>query len=324
MALSAAIISGDIHQNKREQLLKKFHDNEYAILVATDVASRGLHIPDVTHVFNYDLPELGEDYVHRIGRTARAGKSGAAVSFACEDYAMNLIDIESYTRRTIPTMSISNDLLIDPQTAGKMKGGRIKPSRWQESHRRPGHRKGHRDIINAERRRYERAAENYCSAAAGLSVSNLRLRSPTRAGLVTVPSRRPHRHRSLLVHPNISLLEADIIDPAGLKELCDGQQAVINLVGILHERRKGDFRRFHVEFIKSVVEACSQTGIKRLLHVSALGADQGPAAAFIFAPRAKLRTCCIPSVNVACKSPAFNHRWCLARKTNSLIALPVS
>jgi len=91
---------------------------------------------------------------------------------------------------------------------------------------------------------------------------------------VTVPSRRPHRNRSLLVHPNISLLQADIIDPGGLKELCDGHQAVINLVGILHERRKGDFRRFHVEFIKSVVEACSQSGIKRLLHVSALGADQ--------------------------------------------------
>ncbi len=75
--LSAAIISGDIHQNKRESLLKRFHDGEYAILVATDVASRGLHIPDVTHVFNYDLPDQGEDYVHRIGRTARAGKSGA-------------------------------------------------------------------------------------------------------------------------------------------------------------------------------------------------------------------------------------------------------
>ncbi len=139
--LSAAIISGDIHQNKREQLLKKFHDNEYAILVATDVASRGLHIPDVTHVFNYDLPELGEDYVHRIGRTARAGKSGAAVSFACEDYAMNLIDIESYTRRAIPTMSISNDLLITPKPPVKMKGGRIKPVGGRKPQK-PGHRKG--------------------------------------------------------------------------------------------------------------------------------------------------------------------------------------
>lgn len=125
--LSAAIISGDIHQNKRESLLKKFHDGEYSILVATDVASRGLHIPDVTHVFNYDLPELGEDYVHRIGRTARAGKSGAAISFACENHAMNLIDIESYTNKSIPTISISNDLLVEPAPPVKMKGGRIKP-----------------------------------------------------------------------------------------------------------------------------------------------------------------------------------------------------
>ncbi len=131
---SAAIISGDIHQNKRESLLQKFHDGEYSILVATDVASRGLHIPDVTHVFNFDLPELGEDYVHRIGRTARAGKSGAAVSFACEDYAMNLIDIESYTRKPILTIPISNELLIKPKPPVKLKTGRIKP--------RPGNKPG--------------------------------------------------------------------------------------------------------------------------------------------------------------------------------------
>ena len=91
---------------------------------------------------------------------------------------------------------------------------------------------------------------------------------------VTVPSRRPHRNRALLVHPNIRLVEANIIDPAELATLCQGKQAVINLVGILNERRKGDFRRFHVDFIKSVVEACSSNGIHRLLHVSALGADQ--------------------------------------------------
>ncbi len=91
---------------------------------------------------------------------------------------------------------------------------------------------------------------------------------------VTVPSRRPHRHRALLVHPNIRLLEAGIMDPASLQTLCTGQQAVINLVGILHERRKDDFRRYHVDFMKSLVECCSEAGIKRLLHVSALGADQ--------------------------------------------------
>jgi ATP-dependent RNA helicase RhlB len=112
--LPAALISGDIHQNKREKLLQKFHDGEYAFLVATDVASRGLHIPDVTHVFNYDLPDLGEDYVHRIGRTARVGNKGHAISFACEDYAMNMMDIETYIEKSIPTETISSDLLIDP------------------------------------------------------------------------------------------------------------------------------------------------------------------------------------------------------------------
>jgi len=123
-----ALISGDIHQNKREKLLQKFHEGEYAILVATDVASRGLHIPDVTHVFNYDLPELGEDYVHRIGRTARAGNSGHAISFACEDYAMNLLDIESYIQRSIPSMAITNDLLVDPKPPVKMKKSKPKHS----------------------------------------------------------------------------------------------------------------------------------------------------------------------------------------------------
>jgi len=91
---------------------------------------------------------------------------------------------------------------------------------------------------------------------------------------VTVPSRRPHRNRALLVHPNIRLVESSITDPVNLKSLCQGQQVVINLVGILNEKRKGDFRRYHVDFIKAVVEACTAGGIRRLLHVSALGADQ--------------------------------------------------
>ena len=91
---------------------------------------------------------------------------------------------------------------------------------------------------------------------------------------VTVPSRRPHRNRALLVHPNIRLVEANIMDPAELRELCSTQQAAVNLVGILHEKRRGDFRRFHVDFIKTLVEACSTGGIRRLLHISALGANQ--------------------------------------------------
>ncbi len=91
---------------------------------------------------------------------------------------------------------------------------------------------------------------------------------------VTVPSRRPHRHRDLLVHPNIRLVESRLFDASELKSLCQGQQLVVNLLGILHEKRKGDFRRVHVEFVKMLVTSCSESGISRLLHVSALGASQ--------------------------------------------------
>jgi ATP-dependent RNA helicase RhlB len=92
----SALLSGDVPQAKRQTLLKRFQDGEFNILVATDVAARGLHVPEVTHVFNFDLPQSGEDYVHRVGRTARAGASGAAISFACEDYAHYMMDIEEY------------------------------------------------------------------------------------------------------------------------------------------------------------------------------------------------------------------------------------
>lgn len=109
--IHATLISGDVRQSKREKLLKAFGAGEYQVLIATDVAARGLHIPDVTHVFNFDLPQQAEDYVHRIGRTARAGASGEAHSFACEDTAFYLPEIESYTGKPIPVVRIGAELL---------------------------------------------------------------------------------------------------------------------------------------------------------------------------------------------------------------------
>ncbi|MBA8883657.1 ATP-dependent RNA helicase RhlB [Dokdonella fugitiva] len=111
---SVATLSGDVPQAKRERLLGRFQKGEIEILVATDVAARGLHIPDVSHVFNYDLPHDAEDYVHRIGRTARLGADGDAISFACDLYAMALPDIESYIEQKIPTAAITPDLLVAP------------------------------------------------------------------------------------------------------------------------------------------------------------------------------------------------------------------
>ncbi|HEY6824962.1 MAG TPA: DEAD/DEAH box helicase [Steroidobacteraceae bacterium] len=107
----AQALSGDVPQNKRLRFLRDFHEGKLAVLIATDVASRGLHIPDVSHVFNFDLPQDAADYVHRIGRTARAGAEGDAISFACEDTAVSLPDIESYIGHKIPFAPISPELL---------------------------------------------------------------------------------------------------------------------------------------------------------------------------------------------------------------------
>ncbi|HEV7490647.1 MAG TPA: helicase-related protein, partial [Rhodanobacteraceae bacterium] len=111
---TVATLSGDVPQAKRERLLGKFQRGEIEVLVATDVAARGLHIPAVSHVFNYDLPHDAEDYVHRIGRTARLGAEGDAISFACDLYAMGLPDIETYIGQKIPVERIEPELLIAP------------------------------------------------------------------------------------------------------------------------------------------------------------------------------------------------------------------
>jgi ATP-dependent RNA helicase RhlB len=130
----AQALSGDVPQAKRLKFLRNFHDGELAVLIATDVASRGLHIPDVSHVFNFDLPQDPPDYVHRIGRTARAGAEGDAISFACEEYAVSLPDIEEYLGHKIPAGAIAPDLL-----ATEVRPGGPPP----RSHRPHGPRRGH-------------------------------------------------------------------------------------------------------------------------------------------------------------------------------------
>jgi ATP-dependent RNA helicase RhlB len=98
----AQAITGDIEQKKRLRILGDFKEGRLAILVATDVASRGIDVKDVTHVFNYDLPQDAEDYVHRIGRTGRAGATGKALSLACEEYVFSLESIEQFIGQKIP------------------------------------------------------------------------------------------------------------------------------------------------------------------------------------------------------------------------------
>jgi ATP-dependent RNA helicase RhlB len=140
----AGVLSGDIPQNKRLQLLQAFQRGDLPILVATDVAARGLHVSDVTHVINFDLPQDQEDYVHRIGRTARIGASGDAISFACEEYVYSLPEIENFIGQKIPVLPITEDLLLEYKPPKRLErrrppvsGGESRGRGRAPHHRRP-------------------------------------------------------------------------------------------------------------------------------------------------------------------------------------------
>lgn len=118
--INAEILSGDVRQNKRQRLITDLSNGTLNTLIATDVAARGLHIEGVTHVFNYDLPQNAEDYVHRIGRTARAGAAGEAISFACEEFVFSLPEIEELLGQEIPASPVTDDILAVPAPPKKI------------------------------------------------------------------------------------------------------------------------------------------------------------------------------------------------------------
>ena len=131
--IKAGLLTGDVPQKKRIRLLDELKQGKIDILIATDVAARGLHIDAVSHVFNYDLPDDAEDYVHRIGRTARAGAEGDAISFAGEDNAFNLPAIEEYIGHAIPTAKVEAELLAEVKPPAKAES---RPHRPNNSRRR--------------------------------------------------------------------------------------------------------------------------------------------------------------------------------------------
>lgn len=126
---AVGVLSGDVPQVKREKLLARFKSGDIRILVATDVAARGLHIPSVGCVVNFDLPQDAEDYVHRIGRTARAGQSGVAISFACEEYAYSLMDIEAFIGHKIEKLELTAELTRESSPAAPQKTREKKDNR---------------------------------------------------------------------------------------------------------------------------------------------------------------------------------------------------
>ena len=112
--IRSELLSGDIPQEKRLKILERFRSGQTPVLVATDVAARGIHVDNVSHVINYDLPERPEDYVHRIGRTGRAGMSGKAISFVCEFGAYSLEGIEELIEQQIKCLHPEENMLHLP------------------------------------------------------------------------------------------------------------------------------------------------------------------------------------------------------------------
>ncbi len=155
-----ALLSGDVPQKKREKLLSNFKEGVCNILIATDVAARGLHIPDVNFVVNFDLPTDAEDYVHRIGRTARAGASGTAISLICETYAMNIVDIEEFIEHSIPVEREITDLIfkdakvpdLSQLRSNRKKDSRGKDGRGKDTRGKGGRKSGERTNRNAPQR----------------------------------------------------------------------------------------------------------------------------------------------------------------------------
>jgi ATP-dependent RNA helicase RhlB len=142
--IRVGLLTGDVIQKKRLKILEQFTQGQLDILVATDVAARGLHIPAVTHVFNYDLPDDCEDYVHRIGRTGRAGATGHAISFACEEYVFNLPAIEEYIEHALPVTKYDHESLLTDLPKPKPRQRRHKPHNGGQNRNKTGGYRGRR------------------------------------------------------------------------------------------------------------------------------------------------------------------------------------
>ena len=148
--IKADFLIGDLPQSKRLKLLNSFKAGQVPVLVATDVAARGIDVDDLAMVINFDLPVEAENYVHRIGRTARAGKSGKAYTFCSEQDVYNLPAIERYVEMSIPSSVAFEDQMLEDKSAGMY----IKTENWHDDDtydNRGGRRKGDRNYRKGEK-----------------------------------------------------------------------------------------------------------------------------------------------------------------------------
>ncbi len=138
---SAAALHGDMHQGARNRTLDSLRRGQVRVLVATDVAARGIDVPAITHVFNYDLPKFPEDYVHRIGRTGRAGRNGVAVSLVNHAEGMNVKRIERFTKQLIPIDVVEG---FEPKKTASTSRAPSKSGGWKPGDNRSGAKPGQR------------------------------------------------------------------------------------------------------------------------------------------------------------------------------------
>ncbi|KQQ45824.1 RNA helicase [Duganella sp. Leaf126] len=149
---SAAALHGDMHQGARNRTLDSLRRGQVKILIATDVAARGIDVPTITHVFNYDLPKFPEDYVHRIGRTGRAGRNGRAISLVNHAEGMNVKRIERFTKQLIPVNVVEG---YEPKKSGMAPRSTSRPGGWKPGDNRGGAKPGQRSFSNPNAPRKE-------------------------------------------------------------------------------------------------------------------------------------------------------------------------
>jgi ATP-dependent RNA helicase RhlB len=196
---TAEVITGDVSQTKRFKIIDRMKRGQLPVLVATDVAARGLHIEDISHVINYDLPNDAASYVHRIGRTARAGKTGHAIGLACEKFVFNLESIEALLEHEIEQIQVE-DRMLEKDIAGKFypyrrnHGGRLpdRGKRREKSDRSPDRTSPHFTSSSRQYAASGRPKKNkpYQEKKKTLTSKKKNARSPRRYS-------RPNRNQSL-------------------------------------------------------------------------------------------------------------------------------
>ncbi|HUE19939.1 MAG TPA: DEAD/DEAH box helicase, partial [Stellaceae bacterium] len=171
--LDVAALHGDMPQSKRTETLERFRNGEVRLLVASDVAARGLDIQGMSHVFNFDVPIHAEDYVHRIGRTGRAGKEGRAFTLAAPEDGRFVQAIENLIGKPIPQVAVEgfNSLALSyEESDGRRRGGRGRPPARGGREQKPGGRNAHRS--GADAARYEPTPQPQPAAQPAVSIPN--------------------------------------------------------------------------------------------------------------------------------------------------------